>query len=111
MTYCLCNGPICAVLCARCSYDRRNQIVHLFLVAPICSKQSGRPTPVLAGGSYPMKRMCNEAMTQTWRKRQLAVTDLLRHAKIVTDPNTLEYLNAQVAPRRASAEGDRPRAR
>jgi len=58
-----------------------------------------------------MKGTCRKMMTQTWRGRQLAVTDLLRHAKIVTDPNTLEYLNAQVAPRRASAEGDRPRAR
>jgi len=54
-----------------------------------------------------MKRRCHETMTQTWRRRHLAVTDLLRHAKIVTDPIRLEYLNAQVALRKASAEGDR----
>jgi hypothetical protein len=53
-----------------------------------------------------MKRLCHEMMTATWRRRQLAVTDLLRHAKIVTDPLTLEYLDAQVALRRARAEAD-----
>jgi hypothetical protein len=58
-----------------------------------------------------MKRLCHEMMTQTWRRRQLAVTDLLRHAKIVTDPITLEYLKTQVALRRAGAEGDPQRAR
>jgi hypothetical protein len=59
-----------------------------------------------------MRRLCHETATQTWRRRQLAVTDLLRHAKIVTDPITLEYLNALVALRRARAraEGDRQRA-
>ncbi len=58
-----------------------------------------------------MKRLCHEMMTETWRGRQLAVRDLLRHAKIVTDPITLEYLDAQVALRRARAEGDSQRAR
>lgn len=51
-----------------------------------------------------MKRMCHETMTQTWRRRQLAVTDLLRHAKVVTDPNTLKYLGAQIARRKAGPE-------
>ena len=58
-----------------------------------------------------MRSLCHNTTTQTWRRRQLAVTELLRHAKIVTDPITLEYLNAQVALRRAKAEGDRQRAR
>jgi hypothetical protein len=58
-----------------------------------------------------MKRLCHETATQTWRRRQLAVTELLRHAKIVTDPITMEYLNAQVALRRARAERDRQQAR
>jgi hypothetical protein len=58
-----------------------------------------------------MKRLCHETATQTWRRRQLAVTELLRHAKIVTDPITMEYLNAQVALRRARAEGERQQAR
>jgi hypothetical protein len=58
-----------------------------------------------------MRRLCHNTTTQTWRRRQLAVTELLRHAKIVTDPITLEYLNAQVTLRRARAEGERQRAR
>jgi hypothetical protein len=58
-----------------------------------------------------MKRMCHETMTQTWRRRQLAVMELLRHARIVTDSITLEYLNAQVALSRARAEDDGQRAR
>jgi len=48
-------------------------------------------------------------MTQTWRRRQLAISDLLRHAKIVTDPNILEHLNAQVAKREAATQGELPR--
>jgi hypothetical protein len=58
-----------------------------------------------------MRRLCHDTTTQAWRRRQLAVTELLRHAKIVTDPITLEYLNAQVALRRARAEGARQPAR
>jgi hypothetical protein len=58
-----------------------------------------------------MRSLCHNTTTQTWRRRQLAVTELLRHAKIVTDPITMEYLNAQVALRRARAEGERQRAR
>ena len=58
-----------------------------------------------------MRSLCHNTTTQTWRRRQLAVTELLRHAKIVTDPITLEYLNAQVALRRARAEGHSRRAR
>jgi DnaJ-domain-containing protein 1 len=58
-----------------------------------------------------MRRLCHDTTTQTWRRRQLAVTELLRHAKIVTDPITLEYLNAQVALRRARAGDHSQRAR
>jgi hypothetical protein len=36
---------------------------------------------------------------------------LLRHAKIVTDPNRLEYLNAQVAKGKARTQGDLLRTR
>jgi hypothetical protein len=57
-----------------------------------------------------MKRMCRGTITQTWHRRQLAVMDLLRRAKIVTDPNKLEYLNARVAERKARTEGDLQRA-
>jgi len=58
-----------------------------------------------------MRRLGHDTSTRAWRRRQLAVTELLRHAKIVTDPIVLENLNAQVALRRARAEGDRQPAR
>jgi hypothetical protein len=53
-----------------------------------------------------MNRKCHETVMQTWRRRQLAISDLLRHAKIVTDPTTLEHLNAKVAKRDAATEGE-----
>ena len=56
-----------------------------------------------------MRRMCRETMTQTWRRRQLAISDLLRHAKIVTDPNILQHLSAKAAKRNAATEGVLPR--
>lgn len=55
-----------------------------------------------------MKRMCHEEILRTWRRRKLAISDLLRHATIVTDPGRLEYLNAKVANRKAATEGDLP---
>jgi len=51
-----------------------------------------------------MKQTCRE-MTSSLRRRQLAVTELLRHARIVTDPKTLAFLDAEVARRNAGAEG------
>jgi hypothetical protein len=56
-----------------------------------------------------MSRMCREPVTQAWRRRQLAISDLLRHAKIVTDPNILQHLNAKVAKRNAATQGELPR--
>jgi|HubBroStandDraft_6_1064221.scaffolds.fasta_scaffold00771_11 hypothetical protein len=56
-----------------------------------------------------MNRMCRETVTQVWRRRQLAISDLLHHAKIVTDPNILQHLNAQVAKRKAALQSERPR--
>jgi hypothetical protein len=53
-----------------------------------------------------MRRMCHEMTNQGWGRRQLAVTALLRRAKVVTDPNKLEYLYAQVARRKARIDGD-----
>ena len=47
--------------------------------------------------------MCRE-MTSSLGRRQLAVTELLRHARIVTDPKTLAFLNAEVARRNAGTE-------
>ena len=41
------------------------------------------------------------------RRRQLAVTELLRHARIVTDPEKLACLHAEVARCKRKAESDR----
>jgi hypothetical protein len=57
-----------------------------------------------------MNRICRTTVTHTWRRRQLAISDLLRHAKIVTDPNTLQHLNAQVAKRDAAIKVELMRA-
>jgi len=57
-----------------------------------------------------MKRMCREPVMEAWSRRQLAVTALLRHAKVVKDPRKLEYLNAQLAKRKARAARDLRRA-
>jgi hypothetical protein len=58
-----------------------------------------------------MTRSRHRMATQTWGRRQLAVTALLHHAKVVTDPTRLEYLNAQVAKRKARTEAEAPRTR
>jgi hypothetical protein len=50
-----------------------------------------------------MKQTCRE-MSSSLRRRQLAVTELLRHARIVTDPKTLARLNAEVARCKREAE-------
>jgi len=57
-----------------------------------------------------MNRICRETATQIWRRRQLAISSLLHHAKIVTDPNILQHLNAKVAKRKAATQGELPRA-
>jgi hypothetical protein len=45
------------------------------------------------------------------RRRQVVVAELLRHARIVTDPETLAGLDAEVARRKGNAESDRLNAR
>jgi hypothetical protein len=57
-----------------------------------------------------MKDRCRE-MTSSRRRRQLSVTELLRHGRIVTDPEKLACLDAEVARRKGKAEGDRLRAK
>ena len=42
-----------------------------------------------------MKHMCHEMFVSSTRRRQLAVTELLRRARIVTDPKKLADLHAQ----------------
>jgi hypothetical protein len=58
-----------------------------------------------------MNRMCRETVTQVWRRRELAISDLLHHAKVVTDPNILQHLNAKVEKRKAATQGEFRRAR
>ena len=53
-----------------------------------------------------MQRMCRKTAAPNWRKRQLEVTELLRHASVVTDPNKLACLKAEVARRKATTESD-----
>jgi hypothetical protein len=53
-----------------------------------------------------MQRMCRKIAAPIWRRRQLAMTELLRHARVVTDPNKLDFLTAEVARRKVRAESD-----
>ena len=50
-----------------------------------------------------MKRMCRRIATTTWRRRQLAVTELLRNARVVSDPVKIASLKAKVARRDGNA--------
>jgi hypothetical protein len=49
-----------------------------------------------------MNRMCRKFLP-SWLRRQWDVAELLRHAKIVTDPETLAYLKAEAGKRREAA--------
>jgi hypothetical protein len=53
-----------------------------------------------------MKHTCRK-MRSLMRRRQVIVAELLRHARIVTDPETLAGLDAEVARRKGNAESDR----
>jgi hypothetical protein len=46
-----------------------------------------------------MKRVCRKIATISWRRRQLAVTELLRNARVVSDPIKIASLRAKVARR------------
>jgi hypothetical protein len=51
-----------------------------------------------------MKRGCRKIAATTWRRRLLAMTELLHNASVVIDPNTLSRLKAEVARRKLSSE-------
>ncbi len=53
-----------------------------------------------------MQRWCRKTTAPVWRRRQLAMTELLRCARVVTDPKTLACLNAKVATRKSRTESD-----
>jgi hypothetical protein len=50
-----------------------------------------------------MNQMCRHRLTPSRRKRQLSSAEILRHARIVTDPEKLAYLKAEVEKRNARA--------
>src|ERR1700686_4659278 len=77
-----------------------------------CGKKTSQPRqrktnspPILSGAGMLslMKQTCRE-ITSSLRRRQLAVTELLRHARVVTDPKTLAYLDAEISRRNAGPE-------
>jgi hypothetical protein len=49
-----------------------------------------------------MQRLCRKTTAPTWRRRQFAMTELLRRARVVTDPKKLACLQAKVATRKES---------
>jgi hypothetical protein len=53
-----------------------------------------------------MKRMCRETFIPGWRRQQLAIAELLHHARIVTDPVKLARLSTEIAKRKARSEAD-----
>lgn len=52
-----------------------------------------------------MKRMCRERST-SWRNSKLA-SNVLRHARIVTDPKKLAQLRAEAAKQKLRGEASR----
>jgi hypothetical protein len=48
-----------------------------------------------------MKRICRKRLTTSSRRQQLTCEEMLRHARIVTDPQKMAYLNAEAKKRRA----------
>jgi len=53
-----------------------------------------------------MQRVCRKTTAPIWRRRQWAMTELLRRARVVTDPKKLACLNAKVATRKAETESN-----
>jgi hypothetical protein len=51
-----------------------------------------------------MRRICRRRLGQSWRRRQRASEELLRHLRVVTDPAKLAYLYAEAKRRRANAD-------
>ena len=51
-----------------------------------------------------MNRTCRKSLTSSWRRRQASIANLLRHARIVTDPKKLAYLKAEARKQNANAK-------
>ena len=58
-----------------------------------------------------MKHRCRGTLNSSIRRRQFAIVELLRHARVVTDPLMLAYLTAKVARCKGEAERERVRAK
>jgi hypothetical protein len=56
-----------------------------------------------------MTRSCREWMRPSRFRQRMAVTRLFRNARIVTDPKTLAYLNAEVEKRMREEQADSKR--
>jgi len=52
-----------------------------------------------------MRQICRQA-ANSWRRRQLAMTELLRQARIVTDPNRLAHLSAEAEKHKGRNQGE-----
>jgi hypothetical protein len=61
---------------------------------------------VRSAGENDMKRSCREFMRPSRLRQPTAVTRLLRNPRIVTDPKTLAYLNAEVEKRMREEQSD-----
>jgi hypothetical protein len=46
-----------------------------------------------------MKRLCRDPLKPSLRRRSFECAELLRHVRVVTDPQELAYLNAEVERR------------
>src|SRR5271154_1161 len=58
-----------------------------------------------------MKGKCRTTIRPTWRTREMAVTELLRHVTVVSDPVRLAYLKAEAAKNKGKNEGSPARVR
>jgi len=58
-----------------------------------------------------MKRLCRELLTPSWRRRKFECAELLRHVRVVTDPEKLAYLNAEVERRAREEQAESKRNR
>jgi len=58
-----------------------------------------------------MKRRCRELLTPSRRRRKFECAELLRHVRVVTDPEKLAYLNAEVERRAREEQAESKRNR
>ena len=76
--------------------------------SPESRQRKANIPPIFSGGDMLnlMKHTCRK-MRSLMRRREVVVAELLRHARIVRDPETLAGLAAEVASRKGAADSDR----